>query len=173
MSQSGEEELAAAANVAAAALKEQQLQVVFAESCTAGLAAATLATVPGISDFHCGSAVTYRNDTKHCWLGVREEDLERHTAVSDVVARQMAQGVLARTPEAEIAVSVTGHLGPNAPDGFDGLVFIGAARRRNDVVEVLEAERIVLKETARRQRQMEAATRVLRRLSEIARSIPQ
>ena len=168
MSQSLDESLQQAATTAANAVKECQRKVVFAESCTAGLAAATLATIPGISDFHCGSAVTYRNDTKHCWLGVREEDLERYTAVSDVVARQMAQGVLVRTPEADLAVSVTGHLGPNAPDGFDGLIFIGAARRGDDGVEVVGVDRIVLETPARRERQVEAAMKVLARLAKLA-----
>lgn len=165
MSPSLEGRLEAAAAAAAEALKQRHRQVVFAESCTAGLAAATLATIPGISDYHCGSAVTYRNDTKHCWLGVREEDLQKYTAVSDVIARQMALGVLVKTPEAEFAVSVTGHLGPNAPDGFDGLVFIGAAQRRSGGVEVVGADRIVLESTARRDRQIEAATNVLQRVA--------
>ena len=80
----------------------------------------------------------------------------------------MAQGVLARTPEATLALSVTGHLGPNAPKGFDGLVFIGAAVREDDLVHVLDAEQVMLDAVERIDRQREAAARVLERLTHVA-----
>ena len=57
-------------------LEQQNKKIVFAESCTAGLVSASLAKVPGISQHHCGSAVTYRNDSKHRWLGVSAQLLE-------------------------------------------------------------------------------------------------
>ena len=53
----------------AACLRSQPRRIVFAESCTGGLVAATLA-IPGISDSLCGSAVVYRLDTKTRWLGI-------------------------------------------------------------------------------------------------------
>ena len=89
-------------------LAENNVRVVFAESCTGGLVAATLAEVPGVSEFLCGSAVTYREDTKCEWLGVSADDIARHSAVSESVAGQMAIGVLERTPEADLAASITG-----------------------------------------------------------------
>ncbi len=138
-------------------------RIVFAESCTAGLVSATLAQVPGVSEWLCGSAVTYRARTKIAWLDVSEGDLHRLSAVSDEVARQMAMGVLARTPEADLSVSITGHLGPNAPTEADGLVFIGAARRVAWVVSTESVQRIMLKERDRVPRQREAAARVLQR----------
>ncbi len=110
-------------------LTESGRRLVLAESCTAGLVAASLARVPGISNSLCGSMVTYRNATKWKWLGVPETVLTRHTAVSEPVARLMVIGVLAKTPEADLAASVTGHLGPHAPPDQDGLVYIGVAKR--------------------------------------------
>ena len=106
-----------------------QVKIVFSESCTGGLISASLARVPGISEVHCGSAVVYRLDTKTRWLGVPESMLIEQGPVSEPVAEAMASEVLERTPEAEIGASITGHLGPNAPDLQDGLVFVGVAIR--------------------------------------------
>ncbi len=145
----------------AALLDEQRVRVVLAESCTAGLASAALAQVPGISHWHCGSAVTYREETKQAWLDVSSADLARFTAVSEPVAQQMAVGVLAKTPEANFAASITGHLGPNAPEGFDGIALIGVAHRDGESTNVLGIHRIVLRSTGRIQRQEEAATLLL------------
>lgn len=119
---------AAALNLATG-LREKGLKIVFAESCTAGLVSATLARIPGISAHHCGSAVVYRLETKHRWLGVGNDILKNPGPVSREVAEAMAEGVLKITPEAEIAASITGHLGPNAPADQDGLVWIALARR--------------------------------------------
>ena len=122
----------------AALLKTTKSRVVFAESCTAGLISATLSRVPGISEYHCGSAVVYRLDTKSRWLGIDPGLLvdPGPGPVSDDVARLMSVGVLERTPEATFSAAITGHLGPNAPNHQDGLVFIGVARRDGDDVHV-------------------------------------
>ena len=126
------------ANRIAELLKTTKTRVVFAESCTAGLVSATLGRVPGISEYHCGSAVVYRLDTKSRWLGIDPALLVAPGPgpVSDVVARLMAVGVLERTPEATFSAAITGHLGPNAPYHQDGLVFIGVAHRDGDEVHV-------------------------------------
>ncbi len=113
----------------AAVLKQSRQRVVFAESCTAGLVAASLARVPGISEHLCGSAVVYRLDTKSKWLEIPEALLTDPGPVSEVVASLMAERVLALTPEADFALSITGHFGPSAPRDLDGVVYIGAARR--------------------------------------------
>ena len=105
------------AKTLASVLKSRDLRIVFAESCTGGLVSAALTRVPGISDYHCGSAVVYRIDTKTRWLNVPSELLVKPGPVSNVVARHMAEGVLRHTPEADVAASITGHLGPNAPVG--------------------------------------------------------
>ena len=110
-------------------LSRFQTKIVFAESCTGGLISATLARIPGISNFLCGSAVVYRLDTKSRWLGVPESMLINPGPVSEAVARAMADGALAHTPEADVAASITGHLGPDAPIDQDGLIFVGIAVR--------------------------------------------
>jgi len=143
-----------------ATLAAQRLRIVFAESCTGGLVAAWLAAVPGVSEWLCGSAVTYQSATKTSWLGVPEALIASETAVSASVATAMARGVLEKTPHAQLAASVTGHLGPHAPAGFDGLIFIGLARRHPDGI-VCETTRYQLQECGRLPRQQEAAAQVL------------
>jgi len=154
------------AHALAQTLVDRNLRVVFAESCTAGLVAATLATIPGISERLCGSAVTYRNRTKQDWLGVSGEDIERHTAVSEPVARQMAIGVLQRTVEADCSASVTGHLGPDAPADQDGVIFVAVALKQGEEIRVCHAQRFQLTTRTRAKRQQEAAEIVLRCLRE-------
>ena len=149
-------------------------RVVFAESCTAGLVSASLARVPGISGYLCGSAVTYREATKIGWLGVPTAVVEQHTAVSEAVTRLMTSGVLANTPEADVAAAVTGHLGPNAPPEQDGLVHVAVAVRSpdgKDVVTAREAEYRLASE-GRLSRQREAAGRVLECLLETLQADP-
>jgi nicotinamide-nucleotide amidase len=123
--------VSAAAQLVAQRLRERQLRLVLAESCTAGLVAATLAHTPGISEWLCGSAVVYRLDTKHQWLDVPVELFEPPGpgVVSEAVARAMAHGVLTHTPEAHVAAAITGHLGPNAPVEQDGLVWMAIESR--------------------------------------------
>lgn len=160
-------------------LQRYQTPIVFAESCTAGLVSATLATVPGISQWLCGSAVTYQEATKISWLGVHPQDLENFTAVSEQIAHSMAVSALRITPNADIAVAVTGHLGPNAPAELDAVIFIGTAVRtrasisksgneddqsrdlRDDTIKSLPPERIILRTAERRLRQVEASIAVL------------
>ena len=117
-------------------LQHRDLRIVFSESCTGGLISASLTRVPGISAWHCGSAVVYRIETKARWLGISREILKKPGPVSRVVAAAMAEGVLAKTPEASIAASITGHLGPEAPSRMDGLIYVGIAvktgKRRSD-----------------------------------------
>lgn len=145
-------------------LAEIGQRIVLAESCTGGLVAAELAKIPGVSDWLCGSAVTYRSVTKTNWLAVDPQLLEAHGAVSSAVTSEMAKGVLERTPEASIAAAVTGHLGPDAPSGLDGVVFTALAVRRDDQLEVLQVIRHRLTSEHRESRQLEAAKIVLRQL---------
>jgi nicotinamide-nucleotide amidase len=112
-------------------LEQTGHKVVFAESCTAGLVAASLSRIPGISAWHCGGMVTYRNETKTAYLGISSKVLKRPGPVSAQVARQMAESVLSKTPEATVAASITGHLGPNAPARLDGVVYVAVSRRSN------------------------------------------
>lgn len=124
-------------------LKQNAEQIVFAESCTAGLIAATLGRFPGISEWLVGSAVVYQVATKSEWLDVDEEAVHASGVVSRVVAEQMAVGALRRTPHATIAASVTGHLGPNAPPDQDGIAWTAIARDRDGEIS-LAARRLEL-----------------------------
>lgn len=112
-------------------LSEKKKKLVLAESCTGGLISALLVEIPGISANLCGSFVVYRNESKIRWLGVHRAALDHYSDVSDEVAREMARGALIKTPEADIAAAITGHLGPSAPDGQDGLIFVAVATRKH------------------------------------------
>jgi nicotinamide-nucleotide amidase len=115
-------------------LVESGHKVVFAESCTGGLVSGALTRVPGVSEHHCGGVVVYRNATKQAYLDIPAKLLDDPGPVSAEVAELMAMRVLEKTPEATIAVSVTGHLGPNAPKELDGRVFVGVAKRGESTV---------------------------------------
>lgn len=116
----------------ASVLAEQKLRIVFAESCTGGLVSNALTRIVGISEWHCGSAVVYQVETKAQWLGIDRGILESPGPVSQIVAQLMAENVLANTPQADMAASITGHLGPNAPAKQDGLIFVGITQRSAD-----------------------------------------
>jgi PncC family amidohydrolase len=158
-------ELATRAQEVAAALRSSGRQLVLAESCTAGLVAASLGSVPGISQHLCGSAVVYQERTKVTWLGVSESTLQNVGAVSQEVADEMATTILERTPFADLSAAVTGHLGPDAPAEFDGVVFI-AVKARDEPAQIerhfLAAEQGVTPQELRAWRQVRAAEIVLR-----------
>ena len=136
------------------------MRIVFAESCTAGLASAQLAQVPGISDWMCGSAVTYRESVKQDWLGIDAAMLAKHTAVSAAVTRQMSEQVLRRTPEADLSVAVTGHLEVPAAAG-PCHAWIGTSFRESDSILPANPARFELDGKNRVARQWQAACLVL------------
>lgn len=147
-------------------LASTNLRIVFAESCTAGWCAALLSQVPGISQYLCGSAVTYRNNTKKEWLEASTELLNDPAIgpVSEQIARQMCLGVLAHTLEADLAISITGHLGPNAPQHQDGLIYVGVVRRNSLSTPTVKSFRLksapTYGATLRTERQFEAVEHV-------------
>lgn len=109
-------------------LRERNATVTTAESCTGGLLASRLTEHAGSSDFFVSSFVTYANGQKNKLLGVPEDMLAQYTAVSEPVARAMAEGARERT-DSTYAISITGYAGPSG--GTDenpvGTVFIGLA----------------------------------------------
>ncbi|QPK82551.1 CinA family protein [Corynebacterium qintianiae] len=107
------------------ALRTRNQTISFCESLTAGLAAATLATIPGASAVLRGGLVVYATDLKHSLAGVATEVLEVHGAVSPVTAREMARGAR-RACVSDWAVATTGVAGPDMQDGHPvGEVWIG------------------------------------------------
>lgn len=94
------------------ALRARGLRVAVAESCTGGLVLARLTDVPGSSGWVIGGIVAYDNDVKVRELGVAPELLREHGAVSEPVARAMAEGVRTRLG-ADVGVAVTGIAGPS------------------------------------------------------------
>ncbi|MBA3315886.1 MAG: nicotinamide-nucleotide amidohydrolase family protein [Planctomycetota bacterium] len=156
--------LTALAQEVADALRRSGRQLVLAESCTAGLVAASLGGVPGISQNLCGSAVVYQERTKAKWIGVKEKTLRDSGAVSEETAKEMATGVLWETPHADLSTAITGHLGPDAPADLDGVVYVAVKERGEPpTVErhVLPAPPGIAPAEIRSQRQAAAAALVL------------
>ncbi|MGH6922420.1 MAG: CinA family protein [Propylenella sp.] len=112
------------------AFRRRKLRLATAESCTGGLIAAILTEVPSSSDVFERGFVTYSNEAKTEMLGVPADLIARHGAVSEAVARAMAEGALAHS-QANIAVSVTGVAGPGGGTQAKpvGLVHFAAMRR--------------------------------------------
>ena len=111
-------------------LRARGQRVAVAESCTGGLIAAALTAVAGSSDVVERGFVTYSNAAKTELLGVPAALIEAHGAVSEAVARRMAEGAIAASP-AELAIAVTGGAGPagGTAEKPVGLVWFGLARR--------------------------------------------
>lgn len=116
-------------------LHARHLTLVTAESCTGGLIAAAMTEIPASSGIFERGFVTYSNIAKESDLGVSKDLLERHGAVSEPVARTMAEGALARS-QADLAVSVTGIAGPGGGTAEKpvGLVYFAASRRGGETL---------------------------------------
>ena len=152
-------------------LRKRKLRFVLAESCTGGLAAARLTGISGASEVFCGSMVTYRESVKTEWLGVSEDILSQHSAVSTEVTLAMARAVLKATPEASLAAAITGHLGPDAPEELDGILFAAILCRESQALNSRSVPspqpiQYRLQETGRAARQQEAADFLLNLIEE-------
>jgi nicotinamide-nucleotide amidase len=123
-------ELAPAAAALIADCTRLGLRIATAESCTGGLIVATLTEIAGASAVVDRAFVTYSNAAKIEMLGVPNELIERDGAVSEAVARAMAEGALVHSA-ADLAVAVTGIAGPSGGTKNKpvGLVHLAAARR--------------------------------------------
>lgn len=112
-------------------LLKHKLIVASAESCTGGNIAHLITEVAGSSAYFKGSVVSYCDEIKHEVLGVRQETLDEHTAVSQQVAEQMADGAK-RLMHADIAVSTTGIAGPGGANENQpvGTVWMGVSSKK-------------------------------------------
>jgi nicotinamide-nucleotide amidase len=117
-------------------LTERKQTLALAESCTGGAIAHRITNVPGASMVLLAGVVSYSNEAKQRFLGVRTETLAEHGAVSEAVAREMAEGARQQTG-ADFAVSVTGIAGPSGgtPAKPLGSVFIALAKATGTVVK--------------------------------------
>ena len=121
-------------------LAERKQTVAFAESCTGGMCAKRLTDIAGTSEiFHCG-VVSYSNDIKHKVLGVKNETLDKYTAVSAECAKEMAEGVRL-LGNATYGVSITGYAGPGDEEEV-GTVYIGiSTEKQTRAVKLLTGHR--------------------------------
>lgn len=111
-----------------AACRDRGIMLATAESCTGGLVAAALTAIPGASDVVDRGFVTYSYPSKTALLGVPTALLAAHGAVSEPVARAMAEGALAASA-AGLALSITGVAGPGGSEAKpEGLVHFACAR---------------------------------------------
>lgn len=122
-------------------LKDKSYKITTAESCTGGMVASNIVSVAGASDVFREGYVTYSDEVKEKVLGVKKELLEKYTAVSSQVAKDMALGALS-IADAELAVSITGYAGPDdAEDGTPaGTVYIGVCLKGNTFVRKYKFE---------------------------------
>jgi nicotinamide-nucleotide amidase len=109
--------------------RAKKLHIVTAESCTGGLIAALLTEIPGSSDVVDRGMVVYSNGAKAAQLGVPPALIEAYGAVSEEVARAMAEGAL-RHADAQLSIAVTGVAGPGGGTATKpvGLVHLASAR---------------------------------------------
>lgn len=116
-------------------LTERKQTLALAESCTGGGLANRITNVPGASAVLLASLVTYANEAKQKFVGVKPETLATHGAVSEAVAREMAEGAR-RATGADYALSVTGIAGPGGGSAAKpvGTVFIGFASAAETLV---------------------------------------
>ena len=109
-------------------LCDKELTIATAESCTGGMFAALLTDIEGVGHGFERGFVTYSKESKAELLGIERSLLDENDAVSEVVARAMAEGSLNRS-RADLAIGVTGFAGPAAAGDEEGLVHFALARR--------------------------------------------
>lgn len=119
--------------------RSAKFKLALAESCTGGLIAACLTEIPGASDVLERALVVYSNAAKTALLGVPKAMLEHEGAVSEAVARAMAEGLLRNAP-VDLALSVTGIAGPGGGSAEKpvGLVHLAAARKNGPTIHRAE-----------------------------------
>lgn len=132
-------------------LREKHMMIATAESCTGGMIGSALVNVPGASYVYSDGFITYSDSAKHRNLGVRQETLDRYSAVSEQTAREMAEGA-ARRADADVGVSSTGIAGPDGgtPEKPVGLVWLGCTVRGKTTAEkhIFSGDRMAVRKQA-------------------------
>ena len=133
--------------------RDAGVMVVTAESCTGGMIAAAITDVAGASAVLDRGLVTYSNRAKMDLLNVPNTILDTHGAVSMQTAAAMASGALAASPDASLAVAVTGIAGPGggSPEKPVGLVWFGIADgsgKPRTIRQVFSGDRAAIRDQA-------------------------
>ena len=118
-------------------LCDLDLTIATAESCTGGMLAALLTDIQGAGHGFDRGFITYTKEAKTEQLGIDRDLLDKNDAVSEVVARAMAEGALNRS-RAHFALGVTGFAGPAGDGCEEGLVHMALARRGRDTIHRVE-----------------------------------
>lgn len=119
-------------------LSEKGLRIASAESCTGGMVSAAITAAPGASSVFDGTVVSYSNGVKNTLLGVPQEVLDTHGAVSAQCAEAMAEGVRSLM-SADIGISLTGIAGPGGgtPEKPVGTVYLGISSKHGVLSRLL------------------------------------
>ena len=117
-------------------LKTMQKSITFAESCTGGRIASAFTAISGASAVLNGSVVSYANEIKSSWLGVKEQTLIKHGAVSEACVEEMLKGIL-KMASANYAIAVSGIAGPTggSEEKPVGTVYIGVASKQKNIIQ--------------------------------------
>lgn len=117
-------------------LKEQEVTIAVAESCTGGLIGHSLTNVSGSSEYFDRGIISYSNESKTELLDVPSETLEKNGAVSEPVAKEMAEGIKAKS-DVDVGLSSTGIAGPTGgtEEKPVGLVYVGLSKAGETLVE--------------------------------------
>ncbi|WP_395070429.1 CinA family protein [Paraburkholderia silvatlantica] len=119
-------------------LRDGRLMLATAESCTGGMVATAITDISGSSVWFERGFVTYSNQAKTEMIGVPPELIDKHGAVSEPVARAMAEGALSNS-RAQVSLAITGIAGPGGgtPEKPVGMVSFGWSNRLHTSVETL------------------------------------
>lgn len=121
-------------------LKEHNLTLSCAESCTGGMLSSYITCISGVSDIYELGVTSYSSNIKHKILGVKTETLQKFGAVSEETAREMAKGIK-KLSGSDIGLSVTGSAGPSPCEGHPpGYVFIGVSGEAFEKIKLLNIE---------------------------------
>lgn len=159
------------AKITVAALREKNLKLACAESCTGGLISKMITDVSGASEIFLGAVVSYANSVKENILKVDGDILKKYGAVSEPVAVMMARGALKLT-NADISVAVTGIAGPDSDNTKKpvGLIYIALCDRENAAVFEMRND---FAEDVRKNNREAAALKALEMAADYARLYPE